>query len=67
MRFAQTILCRALENAKSEDPVIRQAAHYWLTSKDNYLRELILESATPDIHQDWIDDYVKKLRKEFNE
>lgn len=63
-RFAQVILCRALEDAKSEDVMVRRAAQHWLTSDKNYLRELILEAATPDIHQDWIDAYVRKLQKE---
>ena len=66
-QFAQVILCRALEDAKSEDPIIRRSAHYWLTSSENYLRELILESATPDLHQDWIDAYVREIKEEFDE
>lgn len=63
-QFAQAIMCRALENAKSEDAATRDLAHHWLTCDENYLRELILEATLPNVHQDWIDDYVKNIQEE---
>lgn len=63
--MAQLLFCRALEDAKSEDPVVRRAAHHWLTFEGNHLRDLILE-ATTDIHQDWVNDYVQKIQEDFD-
>lgn len=65
--LGQRLLCMALEEAKDEDPSVRAKAHWWLTAKDNYLRDLILEAVASDIHQDWIDDYVEKCKEEFDE
>ena len=66
-RFAQIIFCIALENAKSALSAERRAAYRWLTSEDNHLRDLILEAVSPEIHQDWIDDYVRECKEEFDE
>lgn len=65
-RFAQAILCNALENAKDGGPEEREIARRWLLAEDNYLRDLILE-VTTDVHLDWIKAYVRGLEEASDE
>jgi len=65
--LAQKLLGDVLRSAKSEDPEERAAAHHWLTFEENRLRDLILEATAPDVHLDWLKDYVRKIEESFHE
>lgn len=64
-KFAQSLLLRALEDCKSSDASVRLSAQRWLLDEDNYTLALILEAVTPDIHLDWIRQYVKECNDEL--
>lgn len=65
--LGQRILCDVLRSAKSENAEERIAAHYWLTFEGNRLRDLILEATAPDVHLDWLKDYVLRIQEDFCE
>jgi hypothetical protein len=57
-RIAQAILVRALHEAEFGPGEV--PARRWLTCQPNKFRDLIVDGVT-NLHQDWIDKFVKGL------